>query len=312
MILIAGGTGVLGTRVIDRLSARKLNVRVLTRHPEVARHLQSEHVELVAGDLCDPRAVDNAVRGASAVISAVQGGFGATEGASPQSVDRQGNSNLISAARAHGVERFVLVSIIDAAPDHPLELWRMKHHAEQELKASGLDWTIITSAAFMEWALAQYGEPLINTGRTTIYGRGKMPINFVSADDVAAFVEQAVIDPAMAGKEVKVAGPENLTLNQVVQAVQEAIGHSGSIRHVPPTAMRIMARLLGPIKPALAREMKAGVFLDTVDRRITPTLRREAYPAIPVTRLTQLIQRHIRTPAFETDAPLATSNDEPY
>jgi uncharacterized protein YbjT (DUF2867 family) len=65
------------------------------------------------------------------------------------------------------------VSIIDAAPDHPLELWRMKYQAEQELKASGLSWTIISSAPFMEWALAQYGDPLIRTGRTWIFGRGR-------------------------------------------------------------------------------------------------------------------------------------------
>src|SRR5262249_55809120 len=189
VILIAGGTGTLGTRLVERLRARQLPVRVLTRHPRHAQRLVGEHVEVAGGDLRDPLAVDRAMTGVRTVISAVQGGFGATGGATPKSVDQQGNSHLIAAARAHQVEHFILLSIIDAGPDHPLQLWRMKYLAEQELKASGLSWTIISPAAFMEWALAQYGDPLLRTGRTWIFGRGNMPINFVSADDVAGFVE---------------------------------------------------------------------------------------------------------------------------
>ena len=179
MILIAGGTGTLGLRVIGCLRARGLRVRVLTRHPGRARHLEGEHVELIAGDLSDPVAVGRAVAGTTTIISAAQGGFGATDGATPRSVDGEGNSNLIAAAREHGAGQFILLSIIDAAPGHPLELWRMKYQAEQELMASGLDWTIIAPGAFMEWGLAQYGDPLINTGRTRVFGRGQMPINFV-------------------------------------------------------------------------------------------------------------------------------------
>jgi uncharacterized protein YbjT (DUF2867 family) len=226
----------------------------------------------------------------------VQGGFGATDGATPQSVDRQGNSHLIAAARAHHIEHFILMSIVDAGPDHPLELWRMKYLAEQELKASGLSWTIISSAAFMEWAVAQFGDPLLRTGRTWIFGRGNMPINFVSADDVAGYVELAVTDPAMRAVTANVAGPENLTLNQIVQAIQAATATSGTVRHVPLPAMRAMSTLLMPIKPALAREIKAGVFLDTVDRRISPAPSGSAYPSMPATRLTDVIRRLTPTP----------------
>jgi uncharacterized protein YbjT (DUF2867 family) len=137
-VLIAGGTGTLGTHLVPLLTQRQLQVRVLTRDPARARHLEGKQVEVVCGDLRDPCPVDRAVAGAQTVISAVQGGFGGTDGANPKTVDRQGYSHLIAAARAHAVEHFILVSIIDAAPDHPLELWRMKYLAEQDLKASGL------------------------------------------------------------------------------------------------------------------------------------------------------------------------------
>ena len=103
MILIAGGTGTLGTRLVERFHARQLPVRVLTRHPRRAQRLVGVHAEVAEGDLRDPLAVHRAMTGVRTVISAVQGGFGATDGATPQSVDRQGNSHLIAAARAHRV-----------------------------------------------------------------------------------------------------------------------------------------------------------------------------------------------------------------
>ncbi len=295
MILIAGGTGKLGSHLVPLLTARDLHVRVLTRKPARARHLEGVGVEIVCGDLRDPEAVDRAVSGARTVISAVQGGFGATAGSSPKTVDREGNRNLIAAAQAHAIEHFVLVSIIDAAPDHPLELWRMKYLAEQELKASGLAWTVIRATAFMEWCVGLLGDPLMKTGRARIFGNGNNPINFVSAGDVARFVELAIIDPSMRGVTVDVPGPENLTFNQVAQTLQTLTGKHGVVSHVPVPVMRVMSRLMRPINPGLAREIQAGVFLDTEDRTAEPSAAREAYPSIPTTTLTDVVRREYAT-----------------
>src|SRR5215217_6035645 len=111
-----------------------------------------------------------------------------------------------------------------AAPDHPMELFRMKYLAEQELKESGLAWTIIRPTAYMETWAALIGEPLLKSGRTRIFGRGENPINFVSAQDVARFVELAVVDPAMHGEVVEVGGPENLSMNQFAQTFETVSG----------------------------------------------------------------------------------------
>jgi uncharacterized protein YbjT (DUF2867 family) len=72
-------------------------------------------------------------------------------------VDRQGNSNLIQAARAGANEYFILVSIQEVAPDHPMEFFRRKYLAEQELKASGLAWTIIRPTAYIETSFYDVG-----------------------------------------------------------------------------------------------------------------------------------------------------------
>ncbi len=202
-------------------------------------------------------------------------------------------------------ELSLLDAVYDVAPRHPLELWRMKHRGETELQASGLAWTIIRSTAFMEWAVSFVCQPLVKNGKALVYGRGNNPINFVSAHDVARFVEHSVLDPAMRGQLVTVAGPENLSFNQLAQTFKTVTGTAGQVTHVPLPLMRFMAKLLVPLKPALAREIQAGVFLDTADRTADGTAVRARYPTIPVTTLQEMIRRDYPA-AKETDPILST------
>jgi Predicted nucleoside-diphosphate-sugar epimerases len=127
-VLVAGGTGRLGTLVVIGLAARGMEVRVLTRDPRRAAHLAAEDVEVVTCDVRDRTSTTAAVAGAEVVVSAVQGFAGPGDG-SPATVDRDGNMHLIQAARAAGA-RAVLMSVAGAAPDSPFELFRMKHAAE--------------------------------------------------------------------------------------------------------------------------------------------------------------------------------------
>jgi len=263
-------------------------MRLLARDP--ARHLEEDLVEVVPGDVLDPRAVERATSGARIVISAVQG-FDGRGDYSPRTVDLQGNSNLIQAASTGGAERFILVSAHGAAPDHPMELLRMKYLAEQRLRESGLAWTIIRPTVYMETWATLLGEPLLQTGRTRIFGRGDNPINFVSAHDVARFVELAVVDPGLRGELVDVGGPENLSMNQFVQAFEALIGKDGIKSHVALPIMSLMAVLTRPVNPALARQVQAGVVMDTHDMSFDPPETERRYPSIPPTSLAEVVAR---------------------
>ena len=147
MILVAGGTGTLGTQLVRLLTERGRPVRVLTRDPGRAAQLPGT-VETITGDVRDPATVAAAVAGCTTVVSAVHG-FAGPGRPSPESVDRDGNRALIQAAAAAGAEHVVLVSVLDAAPDHPMSLHRAKFAAEQALRTSGLAWTIVRPAAYL-------------------------------------------------------------------------------------------------------------------------------------------------------------------
>jgi uncharacterized protein YbjT (DUF2867 family) len=280
MIVVAGGTGLLGTRLVPLLAGQGLTVRVLTRDPCRAQHLALPGVEVVRADVRDPGSIVVALRGASTVISAVHG-FTGPGGVRPASVDRAGNANLIGTAARAGAD-FVLVSVVGASPTHPIGLFRAKHAAEETLRASGIPWIIVRATAFMEtWGTIMRQA----SGKIVVFGRGDNPINFVSVADVAALVGKAAISPALRRQVLQLGGPDNLTFNQFAEILHDATGRRGTVRHIPRPALRLMALGATPLNPALARQARAAVVMDTIAMSFDPAPTRRLFPDLPRTDL---------------------------
>ena len=200
MILVAGGTGRLGRLVVKQLVDQGRSVRVLTRDPSAATDFVHSGVELVTGDVRDPASLGPALSGVSAVVSAVHGLTG-SGGVTPASVDRDGNRNLVDAAAAASPPaEVILVSTVGASPDHPMELFRMKWAAEEQLRASGLPWTIVRSTAFVQTWVELLRETAGTSGRPRVFGRGDNPVNFVSVQDVARAIAHATVHPELRGQ----------------------------------------------------------------------------------------------------------------
>jgi uncharacterized protein YbjT (DUF2867 family) len=246
-------------------------------------------VEVLAVDVRDPIAVGRSVAGARIVISAMSA-FG-MKGVAPRDVDLDGNAALIAAAEAHGVEQFIFVSAHGAAANHPMELGRMKFLAEERLLQSKLSWTILRPTTFTETFQAILCAPLLDNGKTILFGRAENPINFISAHDVARFVERSVTDSGMKGLAMDIGGPENLSLIQFVEAFRSAIGLSGSVKHIPRTAMRVLSYAARPFNPTFARMVQAGVVMDTTDMTFDATQLRQCYPEIPLTSVAAVARR---------------------
>ena len=276
-VVIAGGTGRLGRLLVDRFRARGEEVRVLSRAPEHA------------GDVRDPLALDRALAGARVVISAFSA-FG-MQGVTPRRVDWEGNANLVAAAEKHGVGRFVLVSALRASADHPMELARMKHLAEQRLIASKLSWTILRPSTFTETFQMVLCAPLLEKGKTVVFGRAENPVNFVSAHDVAKFVELAANEAALAGEVLEIGGPENLSLVQFVETFRSAVGATGSVKHIPRFMMRFLSQAARPFRPTFARMVQAGVVMDTTDMSFDAADLRRRFPAISLTTVAEVARR---------------------
>jgi NADH dehydrogenase len=306
MILVAGGTGMLGRSLIPLLVSHGEPVRVLTRGGRQTPQLTVPGIETMIGDVRKPDTLQRAMVGVRTVISAING-FGGDGALGVTAIDRDGNVNLIEAAEAAGVEQFILVSIQQAAADHPIELFRMKAAAEQRLRASRLAWTMVRPTAYQETWLEIVGRPLVTTGSTRVFGRGQNPINFVSAGDVARIVDIAVTDAALRGESVDVQGPENLTFDAFVETVKATTGALGTVNHVPLPMLRLMSLILRPIKPVLAGQMAAAVVMDTRDMTADTTERARRFPQVPSTPLRDAAARQLRpTTDVSPDRPPLT------
>ena len=290
MILVAGGTGRLGRIVVERLLAAGEQVRVLSRRPQATDSTASTpSVELVVGDARDPAAVSRAVAGARVVISAVSA-FG-MKGVTPRDVDLEGNLSLIAAAEAAGVQKFILVSVRGASPDHPMELARMKHRAEQRLTGSRLAWTILRPSTFTETFQQILCAPLFSTGKAVVFGRAANPVNFVSAFDVAGFVELATRTNLLQGTVTDLGGPQNLSLVQFVETFAAALGVGASIRHIPRAMLRLLSVVARPFNRTFARMARAGVLMDTTDMAFDATDLARRYPQIHLTTASEAARR---------------------
>ena len=199
LVAIAGGHGQIALRLTRLLSERGDEVRSLIRNPDHADDVRDAGGDPVVCDLeeADDALVANAVRGADAVVFAA--GAGPGSGAQRKgTMDLGGAVKLIAAAKATGIRRYVMVSSINADPDHPGDdtfsvYLRAKGEADAELAASGLEYTIVRPG------------PLTNdpgTGRVALdAGRGD-----VTRDDVAAVLAAVLREPDTIGRTFELSG----------------------------------------------------------------------------------------------------------
>jgi nucleoside-diphosphate-sugar epimerase len=148
--------------------------------------------------------------------------------------------------------------------------------------------------------------PLVAKGKTLVFGHGRNPINFVSALDVARFVDLAIADPSFRGKVVEVPGPENLALDQLVEIIETACGRSGSVSHTPRAVMRLLSIALRPIDRMRAGQIRAALVMDARDMTMDGRAVRAAYPSIPMTTAASVAERLFGAIAGRAVQPAAT------
>src|SRR5438270_13850426 len=238
----------------------------MTRDPLGLAHLKHQGAEIVSGDLRVPASLASACQGVEQVLAAAHALDGKGDN-NPQTVDDMGNRHLIDAAKAAGVKHFIFVSVQGASLDSPLEFFRIKYRTEEYLRASGLSFTILRPGAYMELWAQLIGQPIRELGKTTIFGRGDNPINFVSVEDVARFVRIALDDPRTRNAVIEVGGPENLTMNQLAEIFEHASRRQAKKRHIPLPMMRLISILMWPLNPAMSRLIRNGIYMDTANLR---------------------------------------------
>jgi uncharacterized protein YbjT (DUF2867 family) len=239
MNLVVGATGLLGSEICRLLAAEDKPARALVRTTSDAgrvAQLEGLNVEIARGDLKHRSSLDAACRGASAVISTANSVISRQQGDSIQTVDLDGQLNLIDAARAAQVSHFVLISFPEIDVEFPLQT--AKRAVEDHLKNSGLTYTILQPTNFMEiWLSPALGFDAANA-RARIYGSGENKISWISYKDVAKFAVTSLDNPEARNAVIKLGGPEALSPLEVVQIFEKIKGQKFDLQFVPEEALR--------------------------------------------------------------------------
>lgn len=270
-IFIAGGTGFVGGYLRAALGDRPM--RLLVRDIAGSASLQAPNVELVEGDVGDPRSLSGALRGCDVIINLVAI-FKETKQATFDGVIRQGTRNLLAEARAVKPRRFVLMSALGARSDPKFPYLNAKHEAEEAVIASGIPYTI-----FRPSVIFGPGDEFITTLARLIeqapvipvVGAGASKFQPVAARDVADAFVTAIDDPTAANQTYELGGPETLTYELLLDVIAKRLGSTKRKVHVPIGLMKAIVAASGPLpdrlKPPVTSEQLKMLALDNCTER---------------------------------------------
>ena len=245
-VLVTGGTGFVGTHLVNRLLHKGHAVTVLARDPRKTRNRYNRQVETAAGDVLDRESVEKAAAGHDAVIHLV--GIIVEKG--PRTFDRmhrEATENVVAAVKAAGVRRYLHMSAMGSSEDAPSEYSRTKAAGEKAVRASSLAWTIFRPSIIFGYGDGFVGllAPLVrgNPGFIPVIGNGQNRFQPVAVEDVARVFVDALEKPETVGQTYEVGGPESLTFDQIYREIAAAVGKPGKrLVHFPVWYGRLLAR----------------------------------------------------------------------
>ena len=240
-IIIAGGNGFIGSHLVPELLDDGHEVTVLARNPDT--DALPAAVETVSGDITAYDSIESAVAGHDAVVNLValsplfkpKGGDRMHD-----EVHRHGTENLVRAAEAGGVERFVQLSALGADPNGATAYIRAKGQAETHVTDSDLDGVVIRPSVvfgeggeFVSFTKKLKGMFAPGVPIYPLPGGGKTRFQPIHVDDLAGMLVETLTDDTHVGETYELGGPENLTLREITNMVYDAEGKSVSIVSVP-------------------------------------------------------------------------------
>ncbi len=293
MILVTGGTGFVGPRIVHALRARELPVRALVRDPGRAESLRNWGCELVQGDVTDQDSVRRALRGCDRVVHLV-----AIRRGTPEDFERvmcQATRDLAAAAQAAGVDRFVLMSALgtNERTKNLVPYYHCKWEMERAVEGAGLEYVIFRPSFVFGpggGALKLFAR-VAKAPVTAIVGSGKQRMQPIWIEDVAQYFAQAVDKPEAANRMFELGGPDVVTWDELYDRLKRTLGKRRPTIHLPVGFMRFQAAILEKLPGPTPITRDEVAMIEAGDNVVTNDEARRAFPEIDLLPLDEQLRR---------------------
>lgn len=293
-VLVAGGSGFIGSHLVERLTAKGYKVRVLVRENSDTKFIRSLGIDLCVGDLLKPDSLNTALYGIDTAFCLVNV---KPLGKTPQQylselklLHTEGTRNLLTACKANKVKRLVYLSSVAAigykkgvavynelSPEEPIDAYgRAKLEAENvlryEARDSGVEITILQPpGVFGERGLGSLGKIITFTekGIIPVLGSGKNLQSLTYAGNLISQVIFAAEHPESAGKTYITTDSRAYAVNELAAAVSQAMGARPLKIHIPVWVVLFMISILNFLtKLFLSKEVinKESIIAITTER----------------------------------------------
>jgi NADH dehydrogenase len=257
MILLTGGTGLLGGHIVEELRAAKHDMRVLTMgggdwRSNALSNLKQMGVDAVVGSMLNPRVVAGALEGCNVVINAA-GGLLPSRDMSHRDIHVNGVKILCEQAAKLGVQRLIHISCLGADEHSDCEYFRCKWEGEQIVKSSQSYWTILRpSYIFGERCdFINLLKPLLKVPFIVpVLGSGLNHLQPVSVQDVALCAVQSIFKKETANQVIDLVGPKAYTLSDLMELLRKEMR---VLKPVVPVTLNTALKVIKPIERLLPR-----------------------------------------------------------
>jgi uncharacterized protein YbjT (DUF2867 family) len=260
-VLVIGGSGHYGRRIVQSLLGAGADVSVLTRNVDRACQVLGSEVEAIEGDLTSPQTRAKALAGATRLVVAVAA-YSRKLIRRRLLIERDAVLALLDEATRGGVARVVYLSGYEIREEFVrrlglLQFARPQLDVEAALADSSLNWTVLGCAPSMEIFFAMMrGDTVI------VPGGGPPALPTVSAHDVGQVAAQAVLRDDLTKRRFRLTGPEAVSFPEAARRIGAVWGRQIRFRRIPLTPLRIAAILTKPVTPYLTYIAQAVTLLN--------------------------------------------------
>ena len=247
-IIVFGGTGHYGRKIVEKLILKGQSVRVVSRNRESALKLLGDRVEIFEGDVCNRETIIDSLKKVNTIIICLSAMSNKLIRKMKQ-IERDAVLTIMEEAKKQNISRLIYLSGYEMREEllHDLkipEFGEIKIEIESKISHSDFNWTILGCAPSFEIFFA-----FIRNGQMSVPGGGLHAIPSISAEDVGEITAQAALRDDLIGKRIRMTGPEAFTFPEVAKQISSISGKKIKHKTIPLTIINVVSFLLLPFTP---------------------------------------------------------------